>query len=317
MKFSTLTTTAALSALLPGALAKQAAGAPDHFSCGTTSHRTHDNETHHILSLEEKSVNDHKFDMGMFGRRQTEERLRIPTVMHAVVCEEDECADMLDRNDMIRQFNVMKTTFELYGIDLYLLEVTRTVNSTLAALNTDGEPTEADIAFRRRMRRGGYDTLNNYFYTDMEGGLGLCSFPKQDVDKYDFINDGCHNLGNTIPDPSTPDNKYNLGWTAVHEAGHWFNLRHTFTDGDLTCEGPGDFISDTPAQYSKTEGCPVGRDSCPDKPGLDPIGNFMDYSDDICFKASTGFTPMQRKRMHTSFKSLRLGRLGPGSVISN
>lgn len=68
------------------------------------------------------------------------------------------------------------------------------------------------------------------------------------------------------------------GHVAIHEVGHWLGLLHTF-HGRL-CESINDQVSDTPAQSGGSGGCPIGRDSCPDSPGLDPIHNYMDYSDD-------------------------------------
>lgn len=89
---------------------------------------------------------------------------------------------------------------------------------------------------------------------------------------------------------------YDKGRTAVHEVGHWLNLRHTW--GDEDCGD--DFVDDTPKQASYNQGCPSGiRITCGNEPNGDMYMNYMDFTSDACMNL---FTNGQKARMRALFE---------------
>lgn len=90
---------------------------------------------------------------------------------------------------------------------------------------------------------------------------------------------------------------YEMGKTAVHEAGHWMGLRHIW--GDSYCGD--DMIDDTPKQSTFTSGCPSGiRLSCGGGVNGDMYMNYMDITLDACTNL---FTEGQKESMRATFET--------------
>ena len=173
---------------------------------------------------------------------------------------------------------------------------TRASRSSLAGVNRTNNATwygskgaGSEHAMKTALKTGGDNTMN--VYTTSGGGyLGYAYLPEITNTAQAYL-DGIVIDWKTVPGASSEyADLYDQGDTLVHEAGHWLNLEHTFFG---QCNKNGDFVADTPAEKSAAFGCQTGRDTCP-AAGLDPIHNYMDYSDDPCL---TEFTAGQSQRM--------------------
>jgi PBP1b-binding outer membrane lipoprotein LpoB len=181
------------------------------------------------------------------------------------------------------QMQVLNDAFASTPFKYNLVAVTRTTNSTWYN-SCDSSTVEKQM--KSALRRGGPETLNIYSCKPGGGLLGWATFPSS----YNSnpSNDGIVILHSSVPGGTAAP--YNEGDTATHEVGHWLGLYHTFQNG---CAKTGDYVDDTPSERSSAYGCPIGRDTCVG-PGVDPIHNFMDYTDDFCMYE---FTPGQTDRM--------------------
>ena len=172
------------------------------------------------------------------------------------------------------------------GFSFALAGVTRTDNARWYASRSGG----AEHEMKKALKRGDDGTLN--VYTTSGGNFLGWAYLPEITDTAQAYLDGIVIDWRTVPGASNEyADRFDEGDTLTHEAGHWLNLEHTFYGH---CNKNGDFVDDTPPQKSPSSGCPEGRDSCKKQPGLDPIHNYMDYSDDDCI---TEFTPGQSQRM--------------------
>lgn len=224
----------------------------------------------------------------------------IPTWIH-VISQGAGFANGEVPDSMIReQMRVLNESFNgrsggaASGFAFDLVGVTRTVNATWFNGFTDSA---TEVEAKTALKQGGKGTLNIYL---VNGGpyLGWAYFPSIVGSAYEVLD------GVVIDWKSLPGGGYEIyseGDTVPHEVGHWLALYHTFQG---QCSLAGDYIADTPSEQSPASRCPIGRDSCPGKanPGLDPITNFMDYSQDSCMYE---FTQGQVERMQAAWAAFR------------
>ena len=143
--------------------------------------------------------------------------------------------------------------------------------------------------------------LNVWVCTLSGGLLGYAQFPGGPPET-----DGVVIRNTAFGTTGTAAAPFNLGRTATHEIGHFFNLYHIWGLHD-DCTG-GDRVSDTPNAAGPNYGEPhFPHVTCNNGPNGDMFMNYMDYVDD---KAMFMFTSQQVARMLTTLEGPRsaLGR---------
>jgi hypothetical protein len=139
----------------------------------------------------------------------------------------------------------------------------------------------------------------NFWVCPLGGGLlGYAQFPGGPA-----ATDGVVINYKAFGTTGAAESPFNLGRTATHEVGHYFNLRHIWGDTE-DCSGS-DMVADTPncagPNFQKPT-FPIV--TCNNGPNGDMFMNYMDYVDDDTMFL---FTAQQVMRMRTALEGPRSG----------
>lgn len=227
--------------------------------------------------------------------------ITIPVYVH-IITRTDGTGGPPTKSHISNQIRVLNNSFSgsTGGVDtgfrFVLAGIDQTANNSWFTA-TNGSTAEQQM--KAALRQGGPRDLNLYLNNMGQGLLGWATFPWNYASQPQM--DGVVVLTRSLPGGTAVP--YDLGDTGTHEVGHWLGLYHTFQGG---CSAGNDQVADTPAESSPAYGCPAGRDTCTGAsfPGLDPIENFMDYTDDSCMYK---FTQGQADRANAAWTTYRGG----------
>ncbi len=222
--------------------------------------------------------------------------VQVPIAMHVINKGAGIANGDVPDAQIAAQIAVLNAAYASTGSPFFftLASTSRTTNAAWYAM-TPGSP--AENAAKNALRVGGPGTLNLYMANIGNDLLGWATFPQDYAGNPKL--DGVVILNTSVPGGGAVP--YDEGDTATHEIGHWLGLYHTFQGA---CTMKNDQVGDTAAERSAAFGCPVGRDSCSRRrqAGVDPITNFMDYTDDACMNSFSGGQVSRMDSLHQQFR---------------
>ncbi|KAK2608927.1 hypothetical protein QQS21_002503 [Conoideocrella luteorostrata] len=252
--------------------------------CGTRAPTQEFLKVHKELSTPYGSLDrrDYQYDSAAFDRFIDISPKNIDVYIHVI--KKDNDSSQYNKNIFDDQIKMLNDNFRSCYFSFTLRQPPSYVkNSSWLSVQDNNE-----LSMKQALHIGNESALNLYYVQDLsDKAIGRARYPNYLQRSNGLQLDGCLLRFVTLTDYRT---------ALTHEVGHWLGLMHTFQGDD--CDGPGDYISDTPAEY-RPEGdryaCNGPSDTCPNHDGDDPTSNYMSYSLDSC---QTEFTSGQLRRMH-------------------
>ncbi|HEY8400260.1 MAG TPA: CUB domain-containing protein [Cytophagaceae bacterium] len=257
--------------------------------------------------------------------------ITIPVVVHVVYHTTQENIPDEQIHSQIERLNkdFQKLNTDIVNVPPYFQPVigNAQIQFVLAKRTPDGSPTTGitrtytektffnsndEMKFSNTGGIDAWDPLKylNIWVCNLSGSLlGYAQFPNETLETDGIVINYQH-FGET-----ETGGDFNLGRTATHEVGHYFNLYHIW--GDATCGD--DEVNDTPIQEEDNIGCPEFPQSTCGNEMSDMFMNYMDYVNDACMiMFSKG--QVQRMRYAITFYRPGLatsdGAIPPGSYCS-
>lgn len=254
----------------------------DGIRCGTTPTPTN------VLSLVQNAIDNNRSQ-----RRSSRNLVNVQVAWHVIHASNG--AGNISNDMIVDQIEVLNDAYAPYDIFFTLVSVDYTMND-----NWFTDMNQYESAYKQQLNIDLVHHLNIYS-GNMPGGLLGWSYMPYSWPENHYMHGVCLLYSSLPGGTSYP---YNAGDTATHEVGHYLGLEHTFLNG---CSTNNDYVDDTPQENDGNNiyNC-NNTDTCPNDPGMDPVHNFMTYSDDACLDE---FTTGQGDRMEDMIATYRPGLL--------
>jgi hypothetical protein len=290
---------------------KKTAGIPLHRSCGTMAVHMMLLETHPSFRARQFKLEEDTAQLRAFGFSLAKlKTVTVRVVVNVVYKTDDQNISTAQINSQIAALNKdfsaknpdkTRVPAPWHGlvtdsrIKFKLHKVTRTKTS-IASFDADDRVKSASTGGIAPFQPQKY---LNFWVCALGGGLlGYAQFPGGPL-----VTDGVVINFQAFGTKGTAKSPFNLGRTATHEVGHYFNLRHIWGDTE-DCSGS-DMVADTPNCAGPNFGKPTFPSvTCSNGPNGDMFVNYMDYVDDA---AMFMFTAQQVTRMRAVLDGPRSG----------